>query len=45
MAAAVQGGPLAGQVLYDQAPYGVGYLVAVVERQAADAPERAGEPA
>jgi hypothetical protein len=43
MAGTVQGGgPLAGHVLYDDAPYGVGYLVGVVERQAT---ERSGEPA
>ncbi|HVD14225.1 MAG TPA: hypothetical protein VNK73_07225 [Actinomycetota bacterium] len=46
MAGGMQGGgPLAGQVLYDQAPYGVGYLVGIVEHQAVDVPERAGEPA
>jgi hypothetical protein len=46
MAGAVQGGaPLAGRVLYDDAPYGVGYLVGVVERQAGEVPERSGDPA
>jgi hypothetical protein len=41
VAGAVQGGaPLAGRVLYDDAPYGVGYLVGIVERPAG---ERSGD--
>jgi aromatic ring-opening dioxygenase LigB subunit len=39
------GGPLAGRVLYDEAPYGVGYLVGTLERRAVEAPGRAGERA
>jgi hypothetical protein len=46
VAGAMEGGePLAGQVLYDEAPYGVGYLVGTLERRAVEAPGRAGERA
>jgi len=43
LAGAMRGGARpAGRVLYDQAPYGVGYLVAVLTNLAAEAPPAAG---
>jgi hypothetical protein len=46
VAGAMEGGrPLAGQVLYDEAPYGVGYLVGTLERRAVEASGRASERA
>jgi hypothetical protein len=46
VAGAMEGSePLAGQVLYDKSPYGVGYLVGILERRAVEVPERAGERA